>query len=244
MTHSPYFERQARRAFSLIEMLVVIAIIAMIMASATPALMRTMQATRLATTGDSIMGAIAEAKQLAYAQNVPVELRFFKHPDQDFSGSTVQLFRSFQMFKIVTLSQGVGAGAQLSESVVPVGTLYKLSDGIIIAAGLDLSPLLNGAGGASLDDVKPNAGGGGPGYSGVPNAKYNAIRFMPDGSCRKVNAQLGGFSQLDYGTLPLSFFTITYNSGADVTAGNLPKNFYTIQIDPYTGKARNYRPGF
>lgn len=243
MTHSPFFERQARRAFSLIEMLVVIAIIAMIMASATPALMRTMQATRLATTGDSIMGAITEAKQLAYAQNVPVELRFFKHPDQDFPGSTVQLFRSYQMFKIVTQSQGVGASAQVSESVVPVGTLYKLSDGIIIASGQDLSPVLNGLDGQSLDDVKPNAGGG-PGYSGVANAKYNAIRFMPDGSCRRVNAQQGGFSQLDYGTLPLSFFTIAYDSGADVTAGNLGKNFYTIQIDPYTGKARNYRPGF
>lgn len=243
MTHSPYFERLARRAFSLIEMLVVIAIIAMIMASATPALMRTMQATRLATTGDSIMGAITEAKQLAYAQNVPVELRFFKYPDQDFPGSTVQLFRSYQMFKIVTLTQGVGANAQVSESVVPVGTLSKLSDGVVIAAGQDLSPLLNGQNGQSLDDVKTNAAGG-VGYSGVAGAKYNAIRFMPDGSCRRVNAQQGGFSQLDYGTLPFSFLTVTYDSGADITTGNLPKNFYTIQIDPYTGKARNYRPGF
>ncbi|MHB1082427.1 MAG: Verru_Chthon cassette protein D [Prosthecobacter sp.] len=243
MTQSPYFERQARRAFSLIEMLVVVAIIAMIMAAATPALMRTMQATRLATTGDSIMGSIAEAKQLAYAQNVPVELRFFKHSDQDLPGSTVQLFRSYQMFKIVTLTQGTGASSQTLESVVPVGTLAKLSDGIIIAADAGLSPLLNGQSGQSLDDVKPNAGGG-VGYSGVTSAKYNAIRFMPDGSCRKVSAQVGGFSQLDYGTLPVSFFTITYDSGADVTTGNLPKNFYTIQIDPFTGKARNYRPGF
>lgn len=243
MTQSPYFERQARRAFSLIEMLVVVAIVAMIMAASTPALMRTMQATRLATTGDSIMGAVAEAKQLAYAQNVPVELRFFKHADVDSPGSTIQLFRSYQMFKILTLTQGTGVSSQTMESVVPVGTLSKLSDGIIIAADAALSPLLNGQSGQSLDDVKPNSGGG-VGYSGVASAKYNAIRFMPDGSCRKVSAQVGGFSLLDYGTLPVSFFTITYDSGADVTTGNLPKNFYTIQIDPFTGKARNYRPGF
>ncbi|MBN8420664.1 MAG: Verru_Chthon cassette protein D [Verrucomicrobia bacterium] len=243
MTHSPFFDRQARRAFSLIEMLVVIALVAMIMASATPALMRTMQATRLASTGDSIMGAITEAKQLAYAQNVPVELRFFKYADQDFPGSTVLLFRSYQMFKIVTVTQGVGPNAQTSESVQPVGALTKLSDGIIIAADVGLSPFLNGQNGQSMDDIKTN-GAGGVGYSGVSGAKYNAIRFMPDGSCRKVYAQQNGFSQLDYGTLPLSFLTLTFNSGADITTGNLPKNFYTIQIDPYTGKARNYRPGF
>lgn len=243
MTHSPYFERQARRAFSLIEMLVVIAIIAMIMASATPALMRTMQATRLSSTGDSIMGALTESKQLAYAQNVPVELRFFKYPDQDFPGSSVQLFRSYQIFKIVTLTEGTGANAQTKESVVPVGTLSKLSDGIIIAADQGLSPLLNGQNGQSLDDIKTNSSGG-AGYSGVANAKYNAIRFMPDGSCRKVNAQSDGFSQLDYGTLPTSFLTLTYDNGQEITTGNLPKNFYTIQIDPFTGKARNYRPGF
>lgn len=243
MTHFPHSERQARRAFSLIEMLVVIALVAMIMASVTPALMRTMQATRLASLGDSLMGAITEAKQLAYAQNVPVELRFFKYPDQDFAGSSVLLFRSYQMFKIVTQTQGVGSAAQVSESVQPVGSLSKLSEGIIIAADMGLSPLLNGLNGQSLDDIKAN-GPGGVGYSGVAGAKYNAVRFMPDGSCRKVNAQQSGFAQLDYGTLPNSFFTLTYDNGADVTTGNLPKNFYTIQIDPYTGKARNYRPGF
>ncbi|MDI1312760.1 MAG: Verru_Chthon cassette protein D [Prosthecobacter sp.] len=213
------------------------------MASATPALMRTMQATRLSSTGDSIMGALTEAKQLAYAQNVPVELRFFKYPDPDFPGSSVQLFRSYQSFKIVTLTDGTGANAQTKESVVPVGTLSKLSDGIIIAADQELSPLLNGQSGQALDDVKTSSSGG-AGYSGVANAKYNAIRFMPDGSCRKVSAQNDGFSQLDYGTLPTSFLTITYNNGQEITTGNLPKNFYTIQIDPFTGKARNYRPGF
>lgn len=244
MTHFPHSERQARKAFSLIEMLVVIAIVAMILATTTPALMRTMQATRLATTGDSLMGAIAEAKQLAYAQNVPVELRFFKYADPDFPGSNVLLFRSYQMFKILTVTQGTGANAQTLESVVPVGALSKLSDGVIIAAGLDLSPLLNGQNGTSLDDVKTNGGSGTAGYSGVSGAKYNALRFMPDGSCRKVNAQQNGFSQLDYGTLPTSFFTVTYDNGQEITTANLPKNFYTIQVDPFTGKARNYRPGF
>ena len=244
MTYFPHSERQSRRAFSLIEMLVVVAIIAMIMAGTAPALIRTMQATRLATTGDSIMGAFTEAKQLAYAQNVPVELRFFKYPDQDFPGSTVMLFRSYQTFKIVTVTEGQGPGATTKESVVPVGTLSKLSDGIIIAADAALSPLLVGPGGMSLDDVKASGQGGQAGYSGVSGAKYNAIRFMPDGSCRKVSAQAAGFSQLDYGTLPTSFLTVTYNNGEEITTGNLPKNFYTIQIDPFTGKVRNYRPGF
>ena len=243
MKHFPCSERPTRRAFTLIEMLVVVTIIVLMMAIATPSLMRTMQATRLASTGDSLFGTLTEAKQLAFAQNVPVELRFFKHSDQDSPGSSVDLFRSYQLFKIVITTKGVGAAATFTESVVPVGSLSKLSDGVVICTDKELSPYLNSLTGTSFDDVKPNSSGG-VGYSGVTGAKYNAIRFMPDGSCRRIGAVQNGFAQMDYGTLSTSFFTLTYNTGQEVTTSTLPKNFYTIQIDPYNGKVRNYRPGF
>lgn len=234
-----------RPAFTLIEMLVVITIIVLLLAFSTPALMRTMQSSRLTSVGDTIFGAISEAQQTAFAQNVPVELRFFKHADQGFSDSP-EFFRSYQMFKIVLVSQGVGASATVEESIVPVGNLVRLSDGIVIATDAELSPALSGEG---LDDEKESGGSSGAaGYSGVPDATYNAIRFMTDGSCRKVGATAANdgvtLATLTYQTLPECFFTITYDGGQELTVSNLPKNFYTIQIDPFTGKARNYKPGF
>jgi uncharacterized protein (TIGR02596 family) len=237
MRHLSNFERRAKRAFTLIEMLVVVSIIAMLMALATPALMRTMQATRLTSTGDTLYGSISEALQAANAQNVPVELRFFKYSDPEFTGSA-PLFMSYQLFKIVLMTQGVGAAATMKETEVPFGSLVKFPDGIAVAVDKDLSPLLNGQG---INDTK---NGSPVGYSGVANATYSAVRFMSDGSCRQVTTPQAGFSQLTYANLPVSFFTITYSTGQTISVGNLPKNFYTIQIDPYTSRARTYKPGF
>jgi uncharacterized protein (TIGR02596 family) len=227
-------------AFTLIEMLVVVTIIVLLLAFSTPALMRTMQSTRLSSVGDLLMGTISEAQQMAFAQNVPFELRFYSH-NGEFGDNP--LFRAYQLFKVMTVTEGTGTSAQIKESILPASGLVKFSEGIVIAADDELSPGLSGL---QLEDVK--ADGGSPGYSGVADATYTAIRFMPDGSCRKVgaNASVSSVTQaaLIFQTLPESFFTITYDIGAEITAQNLPKNFYTIQIDPFTGKARNYKPGF
>lgn len=224
----------------MIEMLVVVTIIVLLMAFSTPALMQTMQSTRLSSVGDSLLGAVSEAQQMAFAQNVPLELRFYSY-NSDFGDNP--LFRAYQLFKVMTVTEGTGTSAQIKESILPVGTLVKFSEGIVIAADDELSPGLSGL---QLRDVKAN--GGTPGYSGVEDATYTAIRFMPDGSCRKVGASSSANSvtqaALTFQTLPESFFTITYDISAEITTENLPKNFYAIQIDPFTGKARNYKPGF
>lgn len=225
-------------AFTLLEMIVVVVIIVILMAFATPALMRTLQSSRLSSVGDTLMGAISEAQQVAYAQNVPVELRFFSHADPSFAGSP-ELFRSYQMFKIVLKNEGTGAGMTVTESIEPLGNLVRLPEGIAIAMTPELSGALSGTG---LKDVGPENSP--TGYSGVADANYNAIRFMTDSSWRAVSTTSDGFAKLIWKTLPDSFFTITYDNGAPITTANLPKNFYTIQIDPFTGKARNYRPGF
>lgn len=233
------------KAFTLIEMVIVIAIVAMLMVFATPALTRTLQATKLASTGEALMGALAEAQQIAYSQGVPVEIRFFTHSEPGMNGGPA-LVRSYQSFKVQLSSTGTGAGVTVSEVLDPVGNLVPLSSGIVIANDTTLSPLLDGEG---LDDIKSgNNSGGGPGYSGVQGAKYTAIRFMPDGSCRTVEAGTtsgsGRLSMLSFELLKDSYLTITYDISQSLTSSNLPKNFYTIQIDPFNGKLRNYYPGF
>lgn len=232
---SPSAATPATRGFSMIEMLVVITIIVLLMAFTTPALMRTMQSSRLASAGDTLLGSISEAQQLAFAQNVPVEMRFFQHPDAEGLDTNAN-FRSYQLFK-VTLD--TATNGTVTENLVPVNNLTRLADGIIIATDPALSPLLSGQG---LPDTK--TGGATTGYSGVSGATYNAIRFMPDGSCRKVGVSNAGFATLTYQMLPTSFVTLAADEGFTISANKLPSNFYTIQIDPFTGKARTYRPGF
>lgn len=221
-------------------MLVVVTIIVLLMAFSTPALMRTMQATRLSSVGDSLLGSISEAQQMAFAQNVPLELRFYSY-DSEFGDNP--LFRAYQLFKVTTMNQGSAATAVTTETILPLGSLVRFSEGIVIADDDALSPGLSGD---QLPDVK--ADGATPGYSGIDDATYAAIRFMPDGSCRKVGASQKANSvtqaSLVFQTLPTSFFTITYDIGVAITAANLPPNFYTIQVDPFTGKARSYKPGF
>lgn len=228
------------RGFSLIEMLVVITIVVMLLALATPALTRTMQSSRLSAAGEAMVGSLSEAQQTASSTNTPVEVRFFSFAE-DLDQSPV--YHSYQLFKITQVNQGGAGGAvQMQEVVVPVGNLVRLPEGIIIPADTTLSSAIYTQGGG-VNDTKP---GSTMGYSGVNGAKYNAIRFMPDGACLIVGGSTQGGMAVTSTPKDLNknFFTITFGSGAAVTLANLPKNFFVIQIDPYTGKVRSYKPGF
>jgi len=234
--------RQGRRGgFSLIELLVVVTIIVLVMALSTPALTRTMQAGKLSSAGDSLLGIISQAQQYANTYNLPVEIRFFKFStEMDVPGAR-QDFRAYMMFKVTT--SALTQGSTLTETFVPMGSLTRLPESITLVADPGLSPLL-----PSANSVKDTKNGTTPGYAGVSGASYNAIRFMPDGTFRLPGAATGGTSGLTTigfaQDITNSHITLASDAGTAITQANLPKNFYTIQIDPYSGKARTYRPGF
>lgn len=231
-----------RTGFSLIETLVVVSIIVLILALTAPTMFQTMRANKLSTAGDSILGTITEAQQLAVSLNSPVEMRFFLYstPLSPFTS-----YRAFQLFKISTpddmIDSGTGGTAgNFSEMVSPLTGNTKISGGVVISSDSVLSPLLNGATNPDSTEAMPN------GYSGISAAQYFAIRFMPDGTCRRVLAisqNSNDIADTDFKTLNMSYFTLTDDIGAQVTMENLPNNFYTIQIDPFNSKTRTYRPG-
>jgi uncharacterized protein (TIGR02596 family) len=232
----PLPRRKCSLAFSLIEMLIVLAMVSMLLVMAAPSLNGVLNAYRLSSAGDTMMGMISEAQQLASSSNKPIEIRFFKYADE-FGGNPS--YRACMLFRVDQAVQGTGASATTSERLVPQGNLIKLPSGTMLVSDTDLSPLLQGDGPKDTAEGKPN------GYSGVKDATYMALRFMTDGSCRKVLPVSSAvpFAQLAYQALNQSYFTIVIDQGGAVNLGNLPKNFYTIQIDPFTSKARSYKPG-
>lgn len=232
-----FFKPSLRRTkgFTLIEMLVVVAIIVLLLVFSQPALSRTLMSSKLSGAGQSLLGAISQAQQLAFANNVPVDIRFFKVKD---AFGENPAYRSYQIFKITQVTEGTGTGATIKEQLIPEGNLVNLPENILIVDDEDLSPALSGDG---LPDVRENSS---TGYSGAEEATFNAWRFMPDGTCRKVGASQNNMATLTYQTLTESFLTITSDAGQPITVANLPKNFFTIQVDPFTGKARSYAPGF
>jgi uncharacterized protein (TIGR02596 family) len=220
-------------AFTLIETLVVVSIVVLILTLTTPTLLSTMQASRLSSSGDTVVGFLSEAQQMSMSQNIPIEVRFFQYTT---ALSSQNLFRSMQMFKVET--PPLSGGGAMTEALTPVGVLTRLPDSIIIPEDVSLSPLLSSGG---FPDAKPSGTGT---YSGSDQATYSAVRYMPDGSCRQVSAVNGtSLATLIYQSIQDSFLTLCADINQDVTVDNLPKNFYTIQIDPYTGKTRTYRPG-
>jgi len=226
-----------RSAFTLVETLVVVSIIVLILAMTGPTLLGTMQANKLTSAGSSLVGFLSEAQQLAVTLNAPVEVRFYRYkvsPDQ------FESYRSYQMFKVTTPPVDPKVPWNFEELFEPIGQVFRLPEGIIIPQDSALSPVLNSQGFADTAKDKPN------GYSGVQDAKYVALRFMTDGTCRIVSTQATGsgtLGTLSFTSLNQSYFTLASNIGRELTVSTLPKNFFTIQIDPMNGKARSYRPG-
>lgn len=184
-----------------------------------------------------MVGFLSEAQQMAVTLNTPVEVRFFRYkvsPDQ------FESYRSYQMFKVSTPSVVAGATVRFEELFEPLGQVFRLPEGVLIPHDTELSPLLSGDGFPDSTAAKPN------GYSGVAEAKYVAIRFMTDGTCRRVTSVAAGansIGNLVFQTLNQSYFTLAGNIGRQMNVASLPKNFFTIQVDPFNGKTRSYRPG-
>ncbi len=221
--------RDARKGFSLVELLVVISIIVIILTFTIPATTGLFRGSLL-TQGSQMLGdQFALARQMALTRNHPVELRFFKFSDPEVPGEGTDIeggkYRAFQCFEV--LHNGV---------YVPVGKFQMLPMTVIISEG-QLSSIISSA------PNGPVKGSADPTSPVLPrkierNYQYVAFRFMPDGS---TDLPLNGASAGNW------FMTLHgIDLGASPTnaraKGGGTINYFTIQIDPVTGTSRTFRP--
>ena len=140
-------------AFSLLELLIVVAIMITLMALATPALTSLLDSGNLARGGQVLADEINLARQLAASQNRVVEVRILKH-------DTPPGFGSLQIW-------GNDAGG----ASVPLGKVMKLPQSIVISENTTVS--------AALEKTPT---GTMPTNSSLSGKSYAYLRIRPSGA--------------------------------------------------------------
>ena len=228
-----------RSAFSLVELLIVVAIIGVIAGFGVPALSGVLRGSALSQASSQLTDSLSLARQHAITKNRIVEVRFYRFGDPEVPGESASdplkgQFRAFQYFEIS--DSGV---------IIPVGKYQRLPDTIVMNPGPKLSTLLDDRLGRTIlagtaafkKDVNPELPRG-------VKQQYDFVwfRFLPDGS-----TDLPPTGVKDSDSAPNGRFYITVHSLGDRarTSGDTvpPPDFYTWQIEPVSGTSKSYKPG-
>jgi uncharacterized protein (TIGR02596 family) len=223
------------RAFSLIELLMVMAVIAIVVALTLPAFQNFGKAQALTGAGSNLLDQLALARQTAVARNRTVELRIYQRRENPAQAANESAnparFRSFRAM-IYEEPARDGKGNMVA---VPFAltTMQDLPTGVVISEEQPFStlifpydtsapprPLLR----ENLSDVEQD----------VP---YQVVRFKATGG---TDLGVNGTPDGDKWFLSMKFDNDPpVGSGESARPAN---NYYTIMLDPVSGRARAYRP--
>jgi uncharacterized protein (TIGR02596 family) len=203
--------------FTLIEMLVVLAIIALLAALAIPGFLAITRGSNLTTAGDFLRDGLEMARQTAAAKNSTVEVRIYQLPATSTSAPTD--YRAFQVFL---------KGTETVPTYTPVTAIIYFPQAIILSTDPTKTSFL------TLSN-QPNPGASPPANAlpvslPVYGTNYNYLYFT---------YTPGGGTNLDP---TLQWFATLVPKNASAGNGGLPADFVTVTVDPIMGNARIYRP--
>lgn len=156
----------SRHAFSLIEILTVISLIALLAGLSIPAFTQIQSASALAASSGKLVDLLHLARQQATTLGRPVEVRFYELPDP--MDASKRVWRGVQLFLI---DEG---------ELAPLDRPVSLAPQVKIAESPNHSSLFDGARSDLSEASGTDAGVSLPG-AGL-NYRYRAFRFRPDGS--------------------------------------------------------------
>jgi uncharacterized protein (TIGR02596 family) len=205
-------------------MIVVMGVIILLLALVVPATVTLMRGSQITQGGDLLTAQLEVARQIALARNKTVQVRICRPNGGKF---TILM----PLFPVVAVNQTSGA---ITTTYSPAGKPATLPNSVIIDSGANLSSVLNqtGISVSSASATDPTLGSLGTNYQYVP------FQFRPDGSS-DLMSQISPSNSSD-GT-PLWFLTV-HNATDGDSLNTPPPNYYTVQIDPYNGHVRDFRP--
>jgi uncharacterized protein (TIGR02596 family) len=209
-------DRFKTAGFTILELLVVMAILVILASLMSPSISYILQGSNVSVSGELCLGALKLARQTALARNHQVEVRFYQYADADQAevGLANGHYRGIQLFEIND-----------SGTAIPRTKLQKLSLGVIIDSNSTLSSILT-LKNASATNALPTVG---------TNYNCASFRFRADGS-----TGLTMTAPSPPGTWCLTLHTLKV-PGVD-GLNSPPPNYITFQIDPLSGSVMTFRP--
>ncbi len=221
----------SRRAFTLVEILVVLAIISVIMFFSVPNLGSIIQGSKLTQAGDQLKYDLGLAQQTAVQLNLTVEVRFYqyKQPEQ-LQEDVNKTYSAYQIFTLIPDSEQP-SNPSAPRILAPFGKIKKLPTGVFIPSSTTWSTLV----------IDPSILTGTEEVPGlIPTEKktvatYRSFQINPDGT---TNLDTSGQTQW--------YVSLIDSSELRRAGGNVdslaPDNYICIQVDPYNGGTRWFQP--
>jgi uncharacterized protein (TIGR02596 family) len=213
----------SRVGFTLVELLVVVAIIGVLSTFAIGGLRSISRASALTTTAQRVADQINLARQIATARNLPVEVRVYSLPYFGMTSGGAWLFRGMQVYVV----NGTNYEAASRRVLFPERVIIRDQDLVSVMSRVSWSnPIITTNWG--------EFGKSGYGY------RYFTIR--PDGKAVIYNTTdyTNNIALNDYN----NWFTL-HNWEQDIPCGSsqpMPSNYAIVQINPFDSKATIIRP--
>lgn len=207
----------------------VMSIIIVIASFAVPAASTVLKGSKLTQGSQMVLDQLGLARQIAIAKNHACEVRFYQFGDAEVPGEAANnptggRFHALQLFDIPD-----------NGTAKPLGKIERLPLSISLDAGKTLSTLVGSAGssGAPLSQTGTQLNVPLPRGVGL---SYNAVifRFLADGSTNLPSSTSG--------SSPTQWFLTLHDDIAGDKLNAPPANFFTVQIEPSSGKTRTFRP--
>jgi len=206
------FSSNLARAFSLLELLVVMAIMGMLLTLVLPSLQFALKANAISGGGQLVADQLIFARQEAITKNGDIEIRLYKFKDPNDAGSG-EVMRALQAFRI-----------KENGNREPMSRLLRLPIGAVISTNAVLSGVLGQTNNSfqTPGPQDPNLAGVGKNYSWLGFLFHaDGTMNLPQDSSRTNN-----------------FLTIV--GSTDPAA--VPANYYSIMIESRNGRIKVYRP--
>lgn len=220
--------RRDQRAFSLIELIVVISIIILIAGFTVPAATTILKGSQLTQASGTLVGQISLARQQALTKNRAIEVRFYRFadpetPGEDVSNPATGKFRAIQIFEV--LENGVAVPLDKPQ-MLPNNVVFAYTEGDT----------------AGLSSIIDQATAGQPKKPGTNDKaaprlprgidykyEYVSFRFLQDGSTNLTPTDTW-------------YVTLVGLNDRLPKPDEPPPNFFTVQVDPVSGSTRTFRP--